>query len=78
MTAIAFFPCHLRPGDPPIDAPLYKQLTFAGSLCYTKRTWNRVMKIFAQRKVRLQDLISAKLPLSEWRAGFELCTEKKG
>ena len=62
----------------PIDALLYKQLTFAGSLCYTERTWNRMMKIFAQGKVRLGDLISAKLPLSEWRAGFDLCVQKKG
>jgi L-iditol 2-dehydrogenase len=62
----------------PIDAVLYKQLTVAGSLCYTERTWDRMMKIFAQGKVRLTDLISAKLPLSEWPAGFELCMQKKG
>jgi L-iditol 2-dehydrogenase len=62
----------------PIDALLYKQLTFAGSLCYTERTWNRVMNIFAQGKVRLNDLISAKLPLSEWQAGFDLCVQRKG
>ena len=62
----------------PIDALLYKQLIFAGSLCYTERTWNRVMNIFAQGKVRLNDLISAKLPLSEWQAGFDLCVQRKG
>lgn len=62
----------------PIDAILYKQLTVAGSLCYTEQTWNRVMNIFTQGKVRLCDLISAKLPLSEWRAGFDMCMQKKG
>jgi threonine dehydrogenase-like Zn-dependent dehydrogenase len=36
-----------------------------------------MMKIFAQGKVRLNDLISAKLPLSDWRTGFDLCAEKK-
>jgi threonine dehydrogenase-like Zn-dependent dehydrogenase len=35
------------------------------------------MEIFAQDKVRLSDLISAKLPLSEWRTGFDLCVNKE-
>ena len=61
----------------PIDRLIMKQLTMAGSLCYTERTWNRVMKIYAQGKVRLADLITARLPISEWSAGFDLCVEKK-
>ena len=61
----------------PIDGVILKQLTVAGSLCYTVRTWERVMRIFAQGKVRLDDLISAKLPLSEWEAAFGLCVEKR-
>jgi threonine dehydrogenase-like Zn-dependent dehydrogenase len=36
-----------------------------------------MMKIFAQGKVRLSDLISAKLPLSEWCKGFDLCVKKE-
>jgi L-iditol 2-dehydrogenase len=62
----------------PIDHIFYKQLTLSGSVCYTARTWDRMMEIFAQGKVRLGDLISAKLPLSEWRAGFDLCVKKEG
>jgi len=61
----------------PIDRLIYKQLTLTGSLCYTERTWDRVMKIFAQGKVRLADLITAKHPISEWGAGFDLCMQKK-
>lgn len=61
----------------PIDNIFYKQLTVGGSVCYTARTWDRMMRIFAQGKVRLADLISAKLPLSEWSKGFSLCSEKK-
>jgi L-iditol 2-dehydrogenase len=61
----------------PIDQMFYKQLTLTGSLCYTARTWDRMMEIFAQGKVRLTDLISAKLPLSEWRKGFDLCVKKE-
>jgi L-iditol 2-dehydrogenase len=61
----------------PIDHVIYKQLTMVGSLCYTEGTWDRVMKIYGQGKVRLADLITTKLPISQWRTGFDLCAEKK-
>jgi len=61
----------------PIDRIFYKQLTVAGSVCYTTRTWDRVMNIYAQGRLRLRDMITAKLPLSDWRAGFDLCVQKK-
>ena len=35
------------------------------------------MKIYAQGRVRLDDLISIKLPISEWRNAFDLCMDKK-
>jgi len=61
----------------PIDNIFYKQLTLSGSICYTARTWERMMKIFAQGRVRLGDIISARLPLSDWRTAFDLCVEKR-
>jgi len=61
----------------PIDALIYKQLIMAGSMCYTVRTWERMMRIFAEGRVRLSDLISAVKPLSEWEAAFNLCVEKQ-
>jgi L-iditol 2-dehydrogenase len=61
----------------PIDLIFYKQLTMAGSVCYTARTWERMMKIYAEGRVRLNDLISTRLPLSEWQTAFRLCDEKK-
>jgi len=61
----------------PIDLIFYKQLTMRGSICYTAKTWSRMMKIFEQGRVRLNDLVSTKLPISEWRTAFELCTDKK-
>jgi L-iditol 2-dehydrogenase len=61
----------------PIDLIFYKQLTVSGSVCYTARTWERMMKIYAEGRVRLNDLISARLPLSEWQTAFRLCDEKK-
>jgi L-iditol 2-dehydrogenase len=61
----------------PIDQIIFKQLTVSGSMCYTAKTWDRMMKIYAQGRVRLNDLISTKLPISEWRTAFGLCMDKK-
>ena len=61
----------------PIDLIFYKQLIMSGSVCYTARTWERMMRIYAEGRVRLNDLISTKLPISEWRTAFRLCDEKK-
>jgi len=61
----------------PIDLIFYKQLTVSGSVCYTARTWERMMQIYAEGRVRLDDLISTRLPLSEWQTAFRLCDEKK-
>jgi L-iditol 2-dehydrogenase len=61
----------------PIDLLFYKQLTLRGSITYTAQTWDRMMKIYAQGKIRLDDLISVKLPISEWQKAFELCMDKK-
>ncbi len=61
----------------PIDQIFYKQLTMSGSVCYTAATWERMMKIYAEGRVRLDDLVSTKLPISEWRTAFALCEDKK-
>ena len=62
----------------PIDQIFYKQLHVTGSVCYTVRTWKRMMNIFAQGKIRLGDLVSAKVPISEWQRAFDLCTSRTG
>lgn len=61
----------------PIDLLFYKQLTMRGSITYTEKTWARMMKIYALGKIRLDDLISVKLPISEWEKAFNLCMDKK-
>jgi L-iditol 2-dehydrogenase len=61
----------------PIDQIFYKQLVMSGSVCYTTRTWERMMKIYAEGRVRMNDLISTKLPISEWRTAFGLCADRR-
>jgi len=62
----------------PMDQIFFKQLQVRGSVCYTAATWERVMNIFAQGKIRLSDLVSARLPISEWQKAFSLCTDRTG
>jgi L-iditol 2-dehydrogenase len=61
----------------PMDQIFYKQLTLAGSVCYTAATWERMMRIYEQGRVRLHDLVTATLPIAEWRAAFDLCQDRR-
>ena len=61
----------------PIDLIFYKQLNLAGSICYTANTWRRMMEIYATGRIRFDDMISAKLPISEWEQAFNLCVTKQ-
>ena len=60
----------------PLDHVIFKQLTLTGSMCYTAETWDNVMRIYEQGRLRLHDLISTRLPITEWRSGFDLCAAK--
>ncbi len=61
----------------PIDLVFYKQLSLKGSVCYTANTWRRVMEIYATGKITLADLITNKLPITEWETAFDLCRSKQ-
>lgn len=56
----------------------FKHLSLTGSVCYPAQTWDRRMKTYEQGRVRLNDIISSKLPISEWRTAFDLCAQKRG
>jgi L-iditol 2-dehydrogenase len=64
--------------ETPLDRLFHKQLELSGSVGYTPRTWDRVMSIYVQGKVRLCDLISDVFPLSEWEQAFDACASKRG
>jgi len=62
----------------PFDQVLYKQLSVYGSLGYSLKTWDRLVRILEQRKLDLSRLITHKLPLTKWREAFDLCESKQG
>jgi L-iditol 2-dehydrogenase len=61
----------------PIDQIFYKQLSIKGSICYTANTWQRMMEIYATGTIQLGEMISAKLPITEWEKAFDLCKTKQ-
>jgi L-iditol 2-dehydrogenase len=64
--------------EAPLDRLFHKQLELLGSVGYTPRTWDRVMSIFSHGKVRLCDLVSDVLPLTQWEQAFDVCANKRG
>jgi L-iditol 2-dehydrogenase len=61
----------------PLDRVFYKQLTVAGTVCYTAQTWARMFGIFAERRLVLSDLVSHRLPITEWRTAFDLVLNRQ-
>lgn len=60
----------------PMDQVFYKQLTVRGSITYTAATWSRMMNIFAQGKLRLDDMVSTTLPITEWQRAFSMVEDR--
>jgi L-iditol 2-dehydrogenase len=59
------------------DLIFYKQLRVAGSVAYSISTWERLQKILDQGAVRLDDLITHRMSLEQWRDAFDLCLNKQ-
>ncbi len=60
----------------PMDQVFYKQLTVRGSITYTAATWSRMMNIFGHSNLRLDDLVSTTLPITEWRRAFDMVEDR--
>ncbi len=60
----------------PFDHVAFKQLRMTGSVGYTAATWVRTLQILEQKKIRVDDLITHKLPLDRWHEGFEACENR--
>jgi L-iditol 2-dehydrogenase len=58
------------------DRVAFKQLRVNGSVGYTAATWTRMLKMLAAGNIHLADMISHRLPLENWEAGFAACEDK--
>lgn len=61
----------------PWDLVAFKQLRIDGSVGYTRDTWSQTIRILEQGNLKVKDVITHQLPLSDWRTGFDLSEKKK-
>jgi L-iditol 2-dehydrogenase len=59
----------------PFDRIGFKELRVTGSVGYTEATWTRTMKLLAQG-LRPSRIVTHRLPLEQWREGFEAFEKK--
>lgn len=60
------------------DTILYKQLQVVASYAHSIETYDRVMRIWEQRKVDVKPIITHKVPLGRWKDAFDICERKVG
>lgn len=61
----------------PWDHIAFKQLQIQGSVGYTRDTWSQTMKTLAQGQLKVEDMVTHRFPLSNWREGFDLCENRQ-
>jgi len=61
-----------------LDPAIYKEIRIRGSFSSSWTSWEKALELMDQRRVELEPLISAILPLQRWKEGFERCRKKDG
>lgn len=61
----------------PWDHIAFRQLEISGSVGYTRATWSQTMNILRQGKVNIEDTITHRMPLQDWKRGFDLMEQKQ-
>lgn len=61
----------------PFDLTAFRQLNIKGSVGYTRATWDRAIEIINLGTINLEEVISHRMPLSDWQKGFDLMEQKK-
>ena len=45
---------------------------------FVRESWEQAIDLVRRGRIRLRELISHTIPLSEWEKGFEVCRERRG
>lgn len=61
----------------PWDIVAFRQIKIHGSVGYTKGTWQRTMEILGQEILNVDDVITHRLDLADWKKGFDLMHQKR-
>ena len=57
---------------------VYHSKTVVGSIGYDRETWVRCIQLAKEGKICLNQLATHKLPLSDWKKGFDITRRKEG
>lgn len=60
-----------RPVTVDLDLVLLKELVLTSGFASTPASWRRAVRLLAERRVRLEPLLSDVLPLGQWHAAFD-------
>lgn len=69
------------PGKPvsiDMDSVVYRRITIMGQIGLRKDAMLKTIELISEGKINVKKLISHRLPLSEWRRGFEICEKGEG
>ena len=55
-----------------------KELDFKGTFATANSTWEKLVKLYELDKLQLDDYVSARIPLENWKEGFEMFQRKEG
>lgn len=61
-----------------LDQMIIKEIRMNVSIGTSCQSWTRLMILLTQNKLRLDKLVSATFPLSEWEKGFDMTKNKEG
>jgi L-iditol 2-dehydrogenase len=60
----------------PYDLVAFRQIRITGSVGYAADSWRRSLRILAEGRVQIGDLITDRLPLDRWQEGFQAFENK--
>lgn len=56
----------------------YKELKVTGFISHNWKSWERALDLLRQGKIQTKALVTDKLPITEWKKGFEKFEKKEG
>lgn len=63
--------------EDPADLMGHKGVTFIGHMGYDHTSWRNTLALYREGRVNMDPIVTHKLPLSKWREGFEMFTNRE-
>lgn len=61
-----------------VDKMLMKELTFSSSYASEPSSWDRIIQLMSQGRLYMDPLVSARVPLEDWKRGFDMALNRDG